>query len=107
MLRTQLPLVCMPCRGARARSRPTSGPASDRKSTRLNSSHVSISYAVFCLKKKESQSILIAYLNLSRSILCILTYCFFQNLIFLVILNLAVLENHRALYSYLLYNQGS
>src|SRR5207249_10268121 len=28
------------------------GPAEDRKSTRLNSSHVSISYAVFCLKKK-------------------------------------------------------
>src|SRR5699024_12596218 len=27
-------------------------PAADRKSTRLNSSHVSISYAVFCLKKK-------------------------------------------------------
>src|SRR5438067_10749193 len=26
--------------------------AKDRKSTRLNSSHVSISYAVFCLKKK-------------------------------------------------------
>src|SRR5438067_6595434 len=26
---------------------------SDRKSTRLNSSHVSISYAVFCLKKKK------------------------------------------------------
>src|SRR5207253_6558089 len=26
--------------------------ASDRKSTRLNSSHVAISYAVFCLKKK-------------------------------------------------------
>src|SRR5699024_12269481 len=25
----------------------------DRKSTRLNSSHVSISYAVFCLKKKQ------------------------------------------------------
>src|SRR5690625_6345709 len=25
----------------------------DRKSTRLNSSHVAISYAVFCLKKKE------------------------------------------------------
>src|SRR5699024_12349913 len=30
-----------------------SGCASDRKSTRLNSSHVSISYAVFCLKKKK------------------------------------------------------
>src|SRR5699024_11302930 len=28
---------------------------SDRKSTRLNSSHVSISYAVFCLKKKKHQ----------------------------------------------------
>src|SRR5438874_6974685 len=28
-------------------------PASDRKSTRLNSSHVEISYAVFCLKKKN------------------------------------------------------
>src|SRR5207249_10758119 len=30
------------------------GRAEDRKSTRLNSSHVSISYAVFCLKKKTS-----------------------------------------------------
>src|SRR5437868_10456802 len=29
------------------------GQAKDRKSTRLNSSHVSISYAVFCLKKKK------------------------------------------------------
>src|SRR5699024_4998023 len=28
---------------------------SDRKSTRLNSSHVSISYAVFCLKKKKTK----------------------------------------------------
>src|SRR5438067_6580095 len=30
------------------------GGSSDRKSTRLNSSHVSISYAVFCLKKKKA-----------------------------------------------------
>src|SRR5690349_23989765 len=30
-----------------------SGEFSDRKSTRLNSSHVEISYAVFCLKKKS------------------------------------------------------
>src|SRR5438874_13412343 len=29
-------------------------PVVDRKSTRLNSSHVEISYAVFCLKKKKS-----------------------------------------------------
>src|SRR3712207_7458026 len=30
----------------------------DRKSTRLNSSHANISYAVFCLKKKKKQNIL-------------------------------------------------
>src|SRR5699024_12357271 len=32
----------------------------DRKSTRLNSSHVSISYAVFCLKKKKTHDTSIA-----------------------------------------------
>src|SRR5436309_3741702 len=32
---------------------------SDRKSTRLNSSHVKISYAVFCLKKKKKKTKLI------------------------------------------------
>src|SRR5438874_5544200 len=31
------------------------GPKGDRKSTRLNSSHVEISYAVFCLKKKKKK----------------------------------------------------
>src|SRR5690606_40149905 len=30
----------------------------DRKSTRLNSSHVKISYAVFCLKKKKKKNII-------------------------------------------------
>src|SRR3712207_7401077 len=30
----------------------------DRKSTRLNSSHANISYAVFCLKKKKKQTLL-------------------------------------------------
>src|SRR5437660_7193639 len=29
----------------------------DRKSTRLNSSHVAISYAVFCLKKKKKKNV--------------------------------------------------
>src|SRR5437773_9790577 len=29
----------------------------DRKSTRLNSSHITISYAVFCLKKKQHRTI--------------------------------------------------
>src|SRR5699024_12410292 len=32
-------------------------PFIDRKSTRLNSSHVSISYAVFCLKKKKTSNV--------------------------------------------------
>src|SRR2546427_1824741 len=32
------------------------GAAQDRKSTRLNSSHSQISYAVFCLKKKKKSS---------------------------------------------------
>src|SRR3712207_7001772 len=31
--------------------------AEDRKSTRLNSSHANISYAVFCLKKKKSKNL--------------------------------------------------
>src|SRR5437868_15493988 len=40
--------------GPRDRPRPPlSRSVPDRKSTRLNSSHVSISYAVFCLKKKK------------------------------------------------------
>src|SRR4051812_49596751 len=32
------------------------GEQGDRKSTRLNSSHMSISYAVFCLKKKQNHA---------------------------------------------------
>src|SRR5690606_41732243 len=39
------PPVARACRAVRAQQ--------DRKSTRLNSSHVKISYAVFCLKKKK------------------------------------------------------
>src|SRR2546430_6856358 len=37
-------------------------PEPDRKSTRLNSSHSQISYAVFCLKKKKKQKYLIRIL---------------------------------------------
>src|SRR5260221_7107073 len=45
------------CRTATPAIRPTPSPAAtDRKSTRLNSSHTVISYAVFCLKKKEQPS---------------------------------------------------
>src|SRR5688572_31725501 len=35
-------------------------PVKDRKSTRLNSSHSQISYAVFCLKKKKKQTTITA-----------------------------------------------
>src|SRR5690625_6912036 len=38
----------------------------DRKSTRLNSSHVAISYAVFCLKKKTEREIIETSLGTSR-----------------------------------------
>src|SRR5438034_3009746 len=39
----------------RARRRGLDARGRDRKSTRLNSSHTVISYAVFCLKKKKNQ----------------------------------------------------
>src|SRR2546430_13115240 len=43
--------------GGHARSGwPQDGTARDRKSTRLNSSHSQISYAVFCLKKKKKST---------------------------------------------------
>src|SRR5205085_4898981 len=48
-----------------------SHPKIDRKSTRLNSSHSQISYAVFCLKKKKN--------NLSRSLNGKLTPTFWAN----------------------------
>src|SRR5437899_5461708 len=35
----------------------TAFPLEDRKSTRLNSSHLGISYAVFCLKKKRTAAV--------------------------------------------------
>src|SRR2546427_2973413 len=41
----------------------------DRKSTRLNSSHSQISYAVFCLKKKKMRGDRLANMN-NTSILC-------------------------------------
>src|SRR5438552_12355132 len=43
--------------------------ASDRKSTRLNSSHQIISYAVFCLKKKKKKK---QYINSRPNILLLL-----------------------------------
>src|SRR5207253_4581538 len=71
-LHDALPISSLHCRCSRARATPrirkrrarrrrrTGTPPSfntrDRKSTRLNSSHVAISYAVFCLKKKKKNN---------------------------------------------------
>src|SRR5690625_6313992 len=43
--------------GRRIQLSETGREKADRKSTRLNSSHVAISYAVFCLKKKNRQTL--------------------------------------------------
>src|SRR2546426_2620274 len=67
----QTPLLTDPAQQSWVRTTVT-GPGSlsfwagDRKSTRLNSSHLVISYAVFCLKKKKKKKILgitIAYMH--------------------------------------------
>src|SRR3989442_3286180 len=50
------PLAPRELRGLPRSATPTAS-AADRKSTRLNSSHVRISYAVFCLKKKKNRQI--------------------------------------------------
>src|SRR3712207_7691644 len=55
----RLPLVVAARTAARQglpaiRPAPAGWPGPDRKSTRLNSSHANISYAVFCLKKKKT-----------------------------------------------------
>src|SRR3989454_3407944 len=61
---------CTGSRGARrswccsSPRRPAGRRSSDRKSTRLNSSHLVISYAVFCLKKKKHTSELQSPCNL-------------------------------------------
>src|SRR5437660_2659084 len=44
----------------------------DRKSTRLNSSHVAISYAVFCLKKKLLQDGYTTFVAMSTHLLLVL-----------------------------------
>src|SRR3712207_8420711 len=61
VLQARLPAVCpqVSARGVARAALPArperagGAPERDRKSTRLNSSHANISYAVFCLKKKQ------------------------------------------------------
>src|SRR5438552_16062196 len=63
-LHDALPICACGRRGRRSCARPSPGrrwtcatTCGDRKSTRLNSSHQIISYAVFCLKKKKKKKI--------------------------------------------------
>src|SRR2546426_12448408 len=55
-----LPIWPWPAGGAPAGAAPAARPRgwTGRKSTRLNSSHLVISYAVFCLKKKRAKAML-------------------------------------------------
>src|SRR6202165_6281409 len=55
-LHDALPISCKkapPSAAAKWNRKPSGAATKDRKSTRLNSSHPTISYAVFCLKKKN------------------------------------------------------
>src|SRR5690625_6842775 len=60
--------------GLAQRRRPgrSSSAMGDRKSTRLNSSHVAISYAVFCLKKKTSIRLMRVSVNLTTSMIILI-----------------------------------
>src|SRR3712207_7100870 len=49
------PVITLGVKARNDRSHVLATPEEDRKSTRLNSSHANISYAVFCLKKKKIQ----------------------------------------------------
>src|SRR5438874_6393794 len=52
------------------------GVVRDRKSTRLNSSHVEISYAVFCLKKKKShEAVSVHFSHVSKKCIKTTSFC--------------------------------
>src|SRR5689334_23505772 len=58
LFRSPAPSAASPTPGAAPRCASSrAGGSEDRKSTRLNSSHSSISYAVFCLKKKKMSGV--------------------------------------------------
>src|SRR4051812_49810952 len=50
------------------------GRRGDRKSTRLNSSHMSISYAVFCLKKKKQCTLCEHFLQVALTVILLVRY---------------------------------
>src|SRR5690349_24215390 len=62
--------ACRQAAGGAWRGRTGAHPQQDRKSTRLNSSHVEISYAVFCLKKKKKLAMKLSTVLRSTIHLC-------------------------------------
>src|SRR3712207_8230574 len=62
------PVLGRRVRSPRPHPRPSRGRRpGDRKSTRLNSSHANISYAVFCLKKKNQKTtVLVDHIGISH-----------------------------------------
>src|SRR3712207_19255 len=72
--------TCTPPCSCRGRSSsPSCSPPSDRKSTRLNSSHANISYAVFCLKKKNNQTIVTSIISQWLALYLLSSLFFFFN----------------------------
>src|SRR5690242_5388276 len=67
----QLPRTTVGVQMLREARKPYIVVLTDRKSTRLNSSHMSISYAVFCLKKKNKNSHLFLYNYICYNLLII------------------------------------
>src|SRR5436309_12476839 len=59
--------ICEPPDLSAHPSDPYGGPHIDRKSTRLNSSHVKTSYAVFCLQKKKNTTISLNHKNTQQT----------------------------------------
>src|SRR5690606_24887191 len=59
----------------------------DRKSTRLNSSHVKNSYAVFCLKKKISSELRFVIISDSSFLFSFISYLFFSVIFFFFVLS--------------------
>src|SRR5215204_2402992 len=58
------------CRGRGSSRRCGTGTRGrDRKSTRLNSSHTVISYAVFCLKKKKTKTVVVPHISLALQLI--------------------------------------
>src|SRR3712207_8672936 len=66
--RSPAPPAAPPRRRDTSRFPPASAFARDRKSTRLNSSHANISYAVFCLKKKTNSLLPLSTFTPSRTV---------------------------------------